>query len=144
MIKVLTIEGLDCIHACQAFHKLMFGLKMLPAYGGYTYEEFFSMIDAMSEADQEKMIREAIAFVKLENDELMDVVKWACDANGVRYSKENVKSLKPQDIHEILTAVCMVIAKEHRINFVSEDEKKNLKISQSTSEKSSQSTQTSH
>lgn len=144
MIKVLTIEGLDCIHACQAFHKLMLGLKMLPAYGGYTYEEFFSMIDAMPEADQEKMVREAVAFVKLDADELMDVLKWAQDPNGVRYSKENTKSLKPKDIHEIITAVCMVIARDHRINFVSEDEKKNLKISPSTSEKSSQSTLTSH
>ncbi len=144
MIKVKTIQGMDSIYAVQAFHKLMLGLKMLPSYFNETYEAFFARIDEMSESDQEKMIREALAFVKLDQDEILDLMNWALDPNGVPYSKESRTSLKPGDIHEVLTAVCKVIAKDHKINFVTEAEKKNLKISPLISEEYSTSTQISH
>jgi hypothetical protein len=144
VIKVKTLEGIDSFYATQGFHKLMFGLKCLPTYLGESYEEFFDRIDQMDEADQEKMIRQAAVFVKLEPDEQSDVMKWALDANGVPYTKENSRSLKPSEIHEIIVAVCKVIARDHKINFISNSEKKNLKISQSTSDKSLPSIQASH
>lgn len=143
-IKVLTLEGLDSIYPTQGFHKLMLGLKMLPAYLSESYDVFLSRLEGMDEADQEKMIREAIKFVRLDAEEIMDIIKWAVDANGVKYCKENVKNLSPQKLSDIMTAVCLEVAKAHKINLVSDAEKKNLKISRSTSEEHSSNTQISH
>jgi hypothetical protein len=143
-MKVLELKGLNSLYAAQVFHKLMLGLKMLPAYLSESYKDFYDRIDSMEEKDQETMIREAVMFIKLYDDELLDVLRFATDANGVAYGKENSKNLTPAEIHECVVAVCLRIAQEHKINLVSEDEKKNLKISRSTSEKPSTSTPIQH
>ncbi len=138
-MKVLELKGLNSLYAAQAFHKLMLGLKMLPAYVSESYKDFYDKIDLMDEKDQETMIREAVVFVRLYDDELMDVLRFSCDTNGVPYGKENSKGLRPEQIHECVVAVCMQIAREHKITLVTESEKKNSIISPSTLEKPSQS-----
>lgn len=124
-MKVLSIQGMNSLYAAQAAHKLLFGLKMLPQYMGESYEEFVERLDAMPDKDKETMIREAAVFVKLEEDELLDLAQYAADANGVPYTKENMKSLKPEDIHEIVVLVSMQVFREHKIRLLSESEKKN-------------------
>lgn len=130
-MKVLELRGYKSLKALNAFHTLMLGLKMLPSYMAETYEEFYSRVEDMPESDQEKLIREAILFVNLERDEVEALACFCCDANGVPYSAENIKSLSPSDLVEIIVAVCKEIARI-KINFVSENEKKNSKTSQLT------------
>lgn len=109
---------------------------MLPAYMAKSYEEFLSWVDEMNEGGQESILREAAVFVKLERDELEDLLKFATDNNGVPYGPENIKNLKPADFHEIVVAVGMQVMKAHKIKLVTEKEKKNSKISQLTSDQS--------
>ena len=123
-MKVLELRGHKSLRALNVFHTLMLGLKMLPAYMGESYEEFLSRIDQMDSASQEKMIREAALFVELQKDEVEACLSFCADANGVPYSKENVQNLGPKEIHEMIVAVCMQIAKI-KIDLVSESEKKN-------------------
>jgi hypothetical protein len=78
--------------------------------------------------DQEKLIREAVMFVELQKEEVEALVCFCADKNGVPFSAENIKSLGPQDLVEIVVAVCLEISKI-KINFVSESEKKNSKTS---------------
>jgi len=124
-MKVLEIRGQQSYYAAQAFHKLMLGLKMLPAYCGEHYEEFYARMDKMTPEQQETMIREAAVFVRLEPEEFYDLIKFAADDNGVPYGPNNTKALKPEEIHEIITAVSFEIAKNHRVRLLSETEKKN-------------------
>lgn len=123
-MKVGELKGFNSYRAMGVFHKLMLGLKMLPAYMGETYEDFFARVEDMPEADQEKMIREAALFVDLDQEEIGSLLVFCKDPNGVPYSAENIKSLGPDTIFEIIVAVCKEIAKI-KINFVSEAEKKN-------------------
>ena len=122
--KPLEIKGYKSLRALNAFHSLMLGLKMLPAYMGETYEEFFGRIQEMPEADQKKLIREAALFVNLEKEEIEALVYFCADPNGVPYSPENLKNLGPDQLVEIIVAVCGEIAKI-KIDFVSDNEKKN-------------------
>ncbi len=124
-MKVLELKGINSLYAAQSFHKLMLGLKMLPAYLSEDYKDFYAKIDAMEEKDQETMIREALTFVKLFEDEVLDVLRFASDANGIPIGKENIKNLSPVQIHDCMASVCLEIAKEHKIKIVSESEKKN-------------------
>ena len=140
-MKLRELVGPDSYYAMLAVHKLMLGLKMLPAYIGLTFEEFYDAIDLMTPEEQESFVREAVAFVTLDREELNDVIKFATDNNGVPYGPENIKNLKPSDFHEIIVHVGLEVMKAHKIKLVSSKEKKNLKTSQSTSDQSLSGTQ---
>ena len=122
-MKVLELRGFKSLQAMQAFHKLMLGLKMLPAYMGETYEDFYERVSEMSEADQEKLIREAALFVELQKEEFESMACFVADANGVPYTAENIKGLDPSTAFEIIVQVSVALSKI-KINFVSEAEKK--------------------
>ena len=123
-MRVLELKGYKSLKALNAFHALMLGLKMLPSYMGESYEEFFDRIANMAPKDQEKLIREAALFVELAEDEVQALISFCADPNGVPYCPENLKSLGPAQLIEIIVAVSMEIAKI-KINLVSETEKKN-------------------
>lgn len=123
-MQVLELKGYKSLRAMNAFHALMLGLKMLPQYMGETYEEFFSRIQEMPEVDQLKLIKEASLFVELQEEEVKSLICFCTDKNGVPYTGENLKSLKPNQLIDIIVAVCGEIAKI-KIDFVSEKEKKN-------------------
>jgi hypothetical protein len=122
--KVLELKGYKSLRALNAFHTLMLGLKMLPSYLGESYEDFFSRISEMKEDDQAKIIKEAALFVELQKEELDALVCFCCNKNGVPYSDENKKNLGPDELVEIIVAVCLSIAKIN-IDFVTSNEKKN-------------------
>ena len=124
MIQVLELKGYKSLRAMNAFHALMLGLKMLPSYMGESYEEFFLRIQSMPPEDQMKMIREAALFVELQKEEVEALICFSADKNGVPYVSENLKGLKPDQILEIIIAVCFEISKI-KIDFVSDSEKKN-------------------
>lgn len=127
-MKVLELRGYKSLRAMNAFHTLMLGLKMLPAYMGESYEDFYARVELMPESDQEKLIREAVLFVNLEKDEVEALAEFAADPNGVPYRAENLKNLDPKAIMEIIVAVALQISKI-KVDFVSDAEKKKLNIS---------------
>lgn len=123
-IKTLELKGTNSYTAMQVFHKLMLGLKMLPSYGHLSYEEFYKMMDLLSDQEKERKIREAALFVSLEKDELEALIYFCADKNGVRYGPENMKALSPDQIMELIVAASIEFSKI-QINFLSEAEKKN-------------------
>lgn len=97
-------------------------------YAMENYVDFYERIEAMPDEDQEKMLKEAVFLVDLSRDEVKNLLKMATDANGVRYSEANVKSLGPLEIFAILLAVCKEIVNS-KPKALSEDEKKKSQIS---------------
>lgn len=126
-MKVLELKGYKSLRALNAFNALMLGLKMLPAYHHFTYEDFFFTIQNMTEHEQQNMIREAANFVELQKDEVESLISFCADANGVPYCAENLPNLVPKEILEIIVAVCVKIS-QIKIDLVTKEEKKNLKI----------------
>jgi hypothetical protein len=124
MMEVRELKGFKSLRALNVFHSLMLGLKMLPAYLGESYEDFFERIERMAPADQEKMVREAALLVKLDQDEVEALITFVSDPNGVPYSSENIKNLGPDELFEAIVSVCMAISKI-KVNFVTTAEKKN-------------------
>lgn len=123
-MKTLPLKGFKSLRAMNAFHALMLGLKMLPAYMGESYEEFFGRVSLMDPADQEKLIREATLFVELQKEEVEALASFCLDPNGVPYSAENMKSAPAELIFEMIVLVCKEIAKI-RIDIVGDGQKKN-------------------
>lgn len=132
-VKTLPLQGYKSLKALNAFSALLLGLKMLPMYRAISYEVFYEDFNEKSEGEKETFLREAVAFVQLEQDEVEALIGFACDPNGIPYGPANLKNLSPDQIHEIIVAVCMEIGRI-KVTLVSESEKKKLSPSVSTLE----------
>ncbi len=121
--KVLPLKGYKALRALNAFHALLLGLKMLPAYLGEPYEQFYAAFNLKTDSQKETFLREAVAFVQLAQDEVEALVSFATDKNGIPYSSVNAGNLAIDELHEIIVAVCMEIGRI-KIGIVSEEEKK--------------------
>lgn len=128
-MKVLPLKGYKSLRALNAFHALLLGLKMLPAYIQVSYEEFYASFSDKTEADKERLLREAAVFVQLGEDEVAALASFCTDKNGIPYSAINIGNLSAQELHAIVVAVCMEIGRI-KIELVTEDEKKNYLRSQ--------------
>ncbi len=121
--KLLPLQGYKSLRALNAFHTLLLGLKMLPAYMAEDYQSFFAAFKEKGEEEKERNLREAASFVQLSPEEVGALVSFATDANGIPYSEVNQGNLGPVELFEIIVAVCMEIGRI-KIDLVSEDEKK--------------------
>ncbi len=124
-MKVLELKGYKSLKALNAFHALMLGIKMLPAYLHESYEDFYLKVSGFTDEGKQRIIREAALFVELQKDEVEALAGFCADANGVPYSPENMKSLRPDELIEIIVSVCFEISKIN-IGLLSESEKKKL------------------
>ncbi len=129
--KLLPLQGYKSLRVLNAFHSLLLGLKMLPAYMSEDYQTFFASFSKKSDQEKERNLREAAAFVQLSPDEVAAMVSFATDANGIAYTEINQGNLKPDELFEIIVAVCMEIGRI-KIDLVSEDEKKKSLTTPST------------
>lgn len=129
-LKVLPLKGYKSLKALNAFHALLLGLKMLPAYLSESYESFYESFREKPEEEKEKLIREAVLFVQLQQDEVEALVAFTTDKNGIPYSAASVNNLSMDELHEIIVAVCMEIGRI-KIDILTESEKKNYPASAS-------------
>jgi len=123
-MKVLPLKGYKSLKALNAFSALLLGYKMLPAYMGISYEEFYESFSEKSDEEKEAVLREAVAFVQLQSDEVESIITFCTDKNGIPYDSTNVKNIELKTLHEIIVSVCMEIGRI-KINLVSDEEKKN-------------------
>ncbi len=121
---VLELKGYKSLRALNAFHALLLGLKMLPAYQNQGYESFYASFSERTESEKETLLREAAVFVQLAEDEIAALISFCTDKNGVPYSTVNLKNLSVAELHDIVVSVCMEIGRI-RIDLISSDEKKN-------------------
>lgn len=122
-MQLLPLKGFKSLKALNAFHALLLGLKMLPMYFSEPYETFYANFGNKTDAEKETFLREAAVFVELNEEEVAALVSFACDKNGVPYTKVNIKNLSVDELHSIIVAVCMEIGRI-KIDLVTEGEKK--------------------
>jgi len=142
-MMVTELKGPKALKALNAYCALLWGLKMIPQYIQYDFEDFFAMIADFPDDQKRIVFKEAAMMVELQEDELKSLVSFVKDPNGVPYSAENINNLKPTDLLDIVVAVCMEIS-SWEIDLVSESEKKKSKSSQLTSDQPLQSTPKHH
>lgn len=127
--KVLPLVGFKSLRAFNAFHALLLGMKMLPAYVMEPYEDFYARAQEKSDEEKMKLLKEAAQFVSLEQEELESLICFCTDKNGVPYSAANIKNLAPDELVSVIVAVCMEISKI-KIELLTDEEKKNSLTSQ--------------
>lgn len=132
-MKVLDIRGTKSVRVLNVFSTLCVGMTMLPKYlsGQTSAQGVMDVIAEMPSEDKEKVLRELVEIVPLEQDEIEAVMQFCCDNNGVPFSKVNMKNLTPFEIRDGLVAVLMELA-GMKIHTVNEAEKKNSETSRLT------------
>lgn len=128
MIKVLEIKGIKSLRAWNVFQQLMLGVSMLPENASKKAEVFYREVQEMDESQQDEIILKAINLVPVEVEDLQALFTFCADQNGVPFSSENIKNLKPSEMIEMIFLVCKEIAK-CKMYFISQDEKKKSEIS---------------
>lgn len=123
--KVLPLKEYKSYKALCAFQRLIFGLKMIPGFMQYSFEELCDIIDKMSDEDKLKTITQAAKMVTLDEDEVNALLCFCTDKNGIPYTAENKKNLSPADIVEIIVTVSMHLIQHVHVDLVNESEKKN-------------------
>jgi len=123
-VKTLPLVGYKSLRALNAFHMIMMGLKMIPIYAFMKYEDFFGMFEEKTLEEKELFLREGLAMIELQEDEIDALIGFCLDSNGVPYGKANIKNLKLKDIYECCLSVMIEISKIE-ISFITESEKKN-------------------
>lgn len=100
------------------------GLKLIPLYAFIPYEDFYAGFEEKTDAEKELFLREGLAMIKLEDDEIEALIGFCCDKNGIPYTKANIKNLDLKQIYDCCLAVMLEISKIE-ISFITESEKKN-------------------
>ncbi len=132
-MRVLPLVGFKALKALNAFHTLLLGLKMLPSYVDVSYEKFYEGFDEMSDTEKENAVRQAVLHVPLTEEEFQALAGFATDSNGLAISQLNLANFSPDQIYEMLVAVCLEIGKI-KIEILTKSEKKKSPDSPSTSE----------
>lgn len=121
------------MRALNAFTTLLLGMKMLPANMHLTFEEWLSIVEGMDEYGRMKTLEYGARIVALDPEEVKALVCFCTDKNGIPYSAENLKTLGPGELVEVIVTVCMEIMQNVKIDLITEAEKKNLSPSPLTS-----------
>ena len=130
MIKVLELKGYASYRALCAYAKLVYGMKMIPAFLTLSLKQFEDdYLNGLPEADQLEHFKRGAEMVTLERDELDDLIYFVKDQHGVKYTKENIGNLGPIQIRDIVAAVAHEIFKI-KVDSISTEQKKNLKTAQ--------------
>lgn len=130
-VNVLPLVGFKSLRALNGFHALLLGLKMLPLYLDQDYATFYESFKDKSDSEKEGALRQAASFVELGREEVSALISFATDPNGIPYSDANSKTLKADELFEIIVAVCMEIGRI-KIDLVTEEEKKKSPITRLT------------
>lgn len=127
MRKVLPLKGPKSIRAFTAFNHILLAYKMLPAHLTEDYGEFYEDFKPKSEEEKENILRVALGFIDLTDDEVNTIASFCTDKNGVPFTEVNIGNVDAEELFEILLTVCMEITRI-KIHLVSEEEKKRSEI----------------
>lgn len=102
------LKGLKSPAGFQVLYNLLIGFYTVPVFGeNQTFDEFVKSFEKMPREQRREILAKAVCITPLKEEEYMNVMCFAKDANGIPYSKENVENLEYSEIMEIVVDVCL-------------------------------------
>jgi hypothetical protein len=109
--SVCEIKGLKSVRPFQVTSVLSLGLLMLPVNMNKLFDVWHEDLVNLPPEDQRKMVEQAVRFVELKEEEIAAMVSFCKDANGVPIDKSNVGNFKPNELLDMIVAVCLEVLK---------------------------------
>lgn len=101
------LKGLKSVRVMQITSTLVMGLAMLPVNMNKTFAEFYQEVIEADVDTQRKILEDAIRFVELSEEELLAVLCFCADSNGIAISKSNIGNYEPNKIMDMVVEVCL-------------------------------------
>lgn len=105
------LKGIRSVRVMQITSMLMLGLLMLPINMNKKFDDFYTEILEYDESAQRKVLEDAIRFVELKDEELLAVMGFCKDANGLQIDKTNISNYNPAEIMDMVVEVCLQVFK---------------------------------
>ena len=123
-MQVLELRGLESIWAFNAYQTLLRGLALEQACLGQDMDTTLANFEGLDLAGKERELRRALSMVNLEKEDMLNLLAFVADVNGIPYAKKNVKNIGPAELIDAMLAVCLKIS-EINPRLATEDVKKN-------------------
>ena len=131
MVTVKELRGLKSIYAVNALSSLVYGLAIEQAHLGQDIEETYAKFERLDEKEQREQLKHALRIVNLTQDDMLNLLYFALDANGVPFDENRVKNMAPTDIMDAMLEVACKVAKTvKKTRSITEDSKKNCQLVQ--------------
>ena len=123
--SVKELRGLKSVYAVNALSNLVYGLAVEQAHLGQDIEETYAKFEALDEAGQRKQLKHALRIVNLTQEDMLNLLSFALDVNGVPYDEGRIKTMPPTDIMDAMLEVACQVAKVIKPRSITNDAKKN-------------------
>ena len=120
-MKIRPILGYNCYRAYQVYRDIILASyifwnanKVYLSDNGdkpESYKDFLMRFEKSTDEEKRDIIKLGADTFNLSLEEVCFLVGLVEDANGVPYSKANINNLQPQEIIDIIIAVCLEISK---------------------------------
>lgn len=111
MVNQNDLRGIKTPAAFQVLFTLLIGYFQVPVLNQMIdFEKFVDTFDKAERAEKEEILRKAVTIVPLTEEELLNVLYFARDVNGVRFTRENIDNLKYDEILKLVVDVCLAFA----------------------------------
>lgn len=102
------LRGLKSPAGFQVLFNLLLGYYTVPQLGAnQSFDDFVKDFEKMPRDERKKILSKSVCITPLKEEEYLNVLCFAKDANGIPYSKENVENLKYDEIMDIVVDVCL-------------------------------------
>lgn len=95
----------------QITSMLLLGLLMLPVNMNKKFDDFYAEILNFDQDAQRKILEDAIRFVELQEEEILAVLGFCKDPNGLKIDKTNIGNFNPAEIMDMIVEVCLQVFK---------------------------------
>lgn len=119
------IVGAESMTVLASFNRFMLLTLSNPLLGAVDYVTFYEELAKESPAKQEEHIRMSVALHDVGPDEILAIMKYIRDPNGIRVSRATVAKMPPNVIHECITQVFLKVSR-YRITLASREEVKRV------------------
>lgn len=109
-VTVKELRGLKSVWAFNAYYSLVYGLAVEQAHLGQDIETTFAKFEALPAEKKTEQLRHALKIVNLSKDDMLNLLAFAVDKNGIPYAQRNLETLQPQEILDAILAVCVKLA----------------------------------
>lgn len=109
--SVGELKGPKSVRPFQVMSTLSLGLLMLPVNMNKLFDPWHEELINLSPENQRLMLEQATRFVELKEDEIAAVVSFCKDSNGIPIDKTNINNFKPNELLDMVVAVCLEVLK---------------------------------
>lgn len=121
----MELKGIKSYYALTTFNCVVLRITQLPNFEQWSEEQILESFEQLTQEQVTALLRKSIDLIPLNDKEILSLIVFCEDKNGVPLGLHSLKNFNPYEIRELCLSVLIEISKI-RINFVTDDEIRRL------------------